>query len=73
MQHISGILAESAFIKHFLPANFDNNLALAQKLQTVPEDALPLAQANTNICPSLMEVQPYRRCSGSEPESSIKI
>lgn len=42
MQRGSGILAESALIKHFLPANFDNDLALAQKLQTVPEDALPL-------------------------------
>lgn len=73
MQHGSGILAESALTKHSLPANFDNNLALAQKLQTVPEDALPLAQANINVRPSQMEVQPARRCSGSEPELSIKI
>lgn len=31
MQRGSGILAESALTKHFLPANFDNDLALALK------------------------------------------
>lgn len=73
MQCILGIFAESALTIHILPTNFHSNLALAQKLQTIPEDVLPLVQANISAHPSQMEVQPDRRCSGNEPKLSIKI